>query len=151
MSINLRKIQTGDLVGLIEKKAQSLVKTVSPEQARTLEAFPHAYTITIENEVKMCGGVIEYWSGRGEAWAVIDPFCKSGFANIRKEFVHVHRLVKEFLRDLPIRRIEAAVQTDFGPGHRWVKALGFKLDARNLEAFFPNGKDADLYSLVKCG
>jgi hypothetical protein len=109
-----------------------------------LEKSPHSYTLMTEEDERVvgCAGVVEYWSGRGEAWAILDT-------DSRHEFLAMHNTVKRFLDVCPVNRIEAAVDLHFDNGHRWVMALGFRLDAARLRAFFPNGRDASLYSRVR--
>lgn len=140
----LKKIQSGNLIELLEKKSRSFLRTVTDEQARELEKHPHTYSVFVDGELLMCGGATEYWKDRAEAWAVLDPKC-------RRHFMELHIAAKQFLKECPIRRIEAAVEVDFESGHRWVRALGFSLEAKHLRSFFPNGGDASLYSLVKHG
>lgn len=98
--------------------------------------------VNSDDQVLVCGGVTEYWPNRGEAWAFVSPAAK-------KHFLSVHKIVKDFLKICPIRRIEASVEIGFKSGHKWVQALGFELDAPLLKAFLPDGKDVSLYSRVR--
>lgn len=85
---------------------------------------------------------MKYWEGRGEAWAIIDDDCK-------KEFLTIHNFAKRFFEICPLKRIEATVDAGFSPGHRWVKMLGFKLEAPLLKSYLPNGGDSSLYAKVR--
>lgn len=118
--------------------------SLTEKQMHHLISLPHSYSIFVDGKLVAVAGIAEYWKGRGEVWAMVDRSSK-------KHFFILHNVVKRFLELCPIRRIEAAIETDFEEGHRWVKALGFRLDAVNLEAFFPNGTNASLYSMVKHG
>lgn len=108
-----------------------------------LERHEHSYSVITETgRVIFCGGVALYWVGRCEVWGVFDPKC-------RKEFIAIHNAVKKFLKSLPIRRIEASVQVGFESGHRWIKALGFTMEAPLMRAFTPDGADCSMYALVR--
>lgn len=102
----------------------------------------HSFTVRIENRILACGGIVEYWPGRGEAWAVVDKFCGN-------DFLIFDRIVRRFLKMAPYRRIEATVPKDFEQGHRWAKMLGFKVEAPTLEGYGFNGEDFSLYAKVK--
>lgn len=113
------------------------------QDLRYLERSPYARTIFADDgTVLVCGGVTPYWEGRGEAWALVNR-------GRRKDFLGMHRMAKKFIRDCPIRRVEASVECDSVNGHRWCKALGFTLEAKRLKAFLPGGKDGALYARVK--
>ena len=99
-------------------------------------------TIMVHGRPVLCGGIVEYWNGRCEIWAVLDRDC-------RKEFVAIHRATKEFLDTCTHRRIEAVVIADFAEGRRWVEMLGFKLETpAAMRGYCPNGADAYLYARV---
>lgn len=139
MSIVVQRLKAQDLQTLVDRKGRSYIGRITDEQARALEMTSFAYSVFVDGKLELCGGVTEYWANRGEAWAVLDPNCKA-------HFLALHHRVKRFLEICPIGRIEAGVELGFEAGHRWVKALGFRLEAPKMEAFFPDGKDAALYA-----
>lgn len=114
---------------------------VTFEHAQSLAGQPHSYTVLKDGKPIACGGVLEYWMGRGEAWAVLD-------AVSRKDFMAVHNAARRFIAAINMRRIEAVVQTDFTAGHRWLRALGFQMEAPLLKAYDPDGRDFSLYARV---
>lgn len=140
--VTVEKLKADHLRALITRGGVSYIKTIDPNQADFLESRPYAHTVVVDGKIVACGGVTEYWPGRGEAWAVLDPEC-------RREFILIHKVVGRYFQLCSIRRIEAAVDVDFTPGHRWIRALGFQLEAKRLRAFLPDGKDASFYSLVR--
>lgn len=143
MSVRVDKLQPHHLVELIERKAKSYAGPVLTErQVESLAVSAHSHAVFVNDRLMMCAGVQEYWRNRGEAWAVLDPLC-------RRDFLAIHNVVKRFFDICPITRIEAAVDVDFKPGHRWVKLLGFDLDAKVLKNYLPDGKDVSLYSRVR--
>lgn len=129
---------------IVEQKNQLYIrKCFSKRQAELLEKSETAFTgVAASGKVVFCAGVNKYWEGRGEAWAILAQSC-------RKEFLAIHNAVKRYLDVCPLRRIEAAVDVNFKAGHRWVKALGFELEAPRLKAYQPDGVDCALYSRVR--
>lgn len=113
---------------------------VSPMQARAVEG-PMSFTALADDRPVCCAGVVEYWPGRGEAWAFLADDCG-------REMRAVTAAVRRFLDVCPIRRVEAAVDVDFEPGHRWCRLLGFALEAPRMRAYLPNGGDCALYARV---
>lgn len=111
------------------------------ERVEMLAAGPMAKTLLIDGRPVVAGGVLEYWPGRGEAWAIFDRDCK-------KEFITILNCVKRFLTLCPLKRIEAVVDFEFEAGHRFIKALGFEVEAPRLKKYRPNGGDSVLYARV---
>jgi hypothetical protein len=94
-----------------------------------------------DGSVLACAGIVQYWDSRGEAWAMFDP-------NFKECFLAVHNAVKRFLNVCPMKRIEAVVDLGYERGHRWIKLLGFDLEAPLLKAYRPDGRDCALYAKV---
>jgi hypothetical protein len=113
-----------------------------PEALASLEVDRWAFTGLSRGRVVICGGVVEYWKDRGEAWAFIGRDC-------RDEFLSIHKTAVALLSDCPLRRIEAAVDRDFRAGHRWARALGFELEAPILKHYRPDGGHMSLYAKVR--
>jgi hypothetical protein len=127
-------------LGEQEEQAWAL-PLLTPERAKSLESTK-AFTGMVDDEVLICAGVIRVWEGRYLAWAYPGP-------RARRRWKSIHRRVKEFLRDLDARRIEANVDCDFAAARRWAEALGFKVEVERMRRFLPNGADATLYAIVK--
>lgn len=103
----------------------------------------HARTLRTEyGNAIACFGVYEQWSGNGNAWAILDK------RYMKQHMTSVHKWALAYLRAVAIPRIEALVQTDFAEGHRWLKLLGFKLEAAEMKKYYPNGKSASLYARI---
>jgi hypothetical protein len=111
---------------------------ITPEAAAGLEET-EAYTALVDGKPVACAGLEWYWEGRAEAWAWISGDVTPGI------FVRLNRAVQRFLAAVGPGRIEAHVDCEFGNGHRWVRALGFELEAPRKKRYFPNGRDAALY------
>lgn len=129
---------------LKEPHNQWLGTAISEAQMEATEKTGMAQTVLRKSTGKvLCvGGVTEYWPGRGECWCTFTKDCK-------EEFVLIHRVALRLFESVPVRRIEASVAINFNEGHRWIKALGFTLDAPLLKAYLPGGGDVALYSKVK--
>lgn len=102
----------------------------------------HSFAILNESyEVIACGGVIEAWADRGQAWAFFRP-------DAGKYFLAIHKFVLSFLDSYPFKRIEATVDRNFPRGNKWVMMLNFNLEAPCL-AQYREGRDYALYSRIK--
>jgi RimJ/RimL family protein N-acetyltransferase len=142
--IEVKPFKKADLKQIKEQKATSKVSAQAEEvHYDALEKMPYAFSIFIQGKVVACAGVIQQWPGRGIAWAIVDELCK-------REFLALHNVVKRFLDVCPIRRIEATVDVGFEQGHRWVKLLGFQLEAPMMKHYGPDGSHAALYARVRC-
>jgi RimJ/RimL family protein N-acetyltransferase len=64
--------------------------------------------------------------------------------------VRIHKAVQRFLEATEFKRVEAFVDSDFEPGHRWIKMLGFEYEGY-MKNFSPLGRDCLLYSRIKHG
>lgn len=106
-----------------------------------LAAQQHSYTVLDGNIPLACGGLIQHWQGRYEAWALMDLVDK-------KKFILVHRKVKDFFDSHPLPRVEAVVEKGFDAGHRWVKMLGFNLEIDTMINYGIGGTPFSLYSRV---
>lgn len=120
----------------------SIVGAVKHEHMMKLVESPHNYAITYQGSVLVCGGVVEYWFGRAEAWALLSKYCSP-------HLLEVQRIVIDFLNKVPYRRVEASIQMGYEKGHRWVQALGFVLELGERKFFFPDGSSASLYARLK--
>jgi len=127
---------------LNEPEVEHLRPYYSEATFRNLERLPFTMSIAQDGVVVASGGVSPYYSGRGIAWVFFHHSC-------RRNFRPVFRLVKQWLDDVPVRRIEAAVRIVDSQAHRWVRLLGFELEAPVARCFEVNGDDCALYARVK--
>lgn len=100
------------------------------------------YTLRIKGRIVACFGLVMYWEGRAEAWAIIDKDCKN-------EFVPLFKTIKKMIDESPVPRIEATINKTFDQGHRWIKLLGFELEAPTMKKYGVTGHDYSLYARVK--
>ena len=64
-------------------------------------------------------------------------------------FVALTKAAKRILGSMPYRRLEADVACDFAQGHRWLRMLGFTMEAPRMVAYLPDGTDSALYARVR--
>jgi hypothetical protein len=115
------------------------VQEATVSDLRVLEG-PYALTVMEDGKPIAAAGVIPYWENRAHLWTFI------GAGMERK----AHRFVRQFLKGVPFKRIEAAVEVGFDAGYRWAEYFGFVRETPEpARAFWPNGRDAYLYSLVR--
>ncbi len=137
------KFEGEHLEQLKDQEGQEYVREfITPDHVKVLEKDKYAFTILVKEKIVCCAGVIEYWPGRGVGWAFLQRDC-------RNAFYYIHKAAKRFLDNCPIKRIEATVDHGFKKGHRWVRALGFELEAPHLKAYMPDGGDSSLYARVR--
>lgn len=115
---------------------------LSKDSIDTFVGQEYAYTFLRDGKPIACAGIGMHWNGRGEAWAFLIP-------GHRDVFLEIHNKVKTFLEWCPLRRLEATVDRHFKAGHRWVKALGFELEAPLMRGYGPTGDDFSLYAKVR--
>lgn len=120
--------------------------SLAEEQLKFLEESPWMVTVKYNGKVIMCGGIIDIWPGRAEAWAVLDKSCQANPASVRG----ILRVAQRLLSEHPANRIEATVRSDgFEEGHRFIYRLGFKLEAPRMLKYHPSGQDCALYARVR--
>lgn len=127
----------------IEKATDKVYLNITARHRDVLEqnGFSHS-VIGDDGTVFMCAGVVKYWNGRGEGWAIFNK-------SVGASMVGVHRIVSRYLDIIPIKRVECTVEADFKEGHRWAKLLGFEMECPRMKNYFENGKDAVLYARVR--
>lgn len=125
----------------LQEAQEYLTPFLTPELATSL-ASDYSYAAVDGDDVVCCAGLIPMWEGRATAWAYVGKVTP-------RRFVVLHKMVERFLQMCPFDRVEAAVDVKFEEGHRWVKALGFTLEAPAMRKFSPEGGDSALYARVR--
>lgn len=111
--------QPDHLRALVLQDAQSYLRPLinGPEYAEGLMRGP-AYTAFAGGRPLVCAGVLEQWTGRANAWAVVGSFA-------RDHMLPITRAVRDFLDSQDYARIDTCVRAGFHPGLRWARLLGF--------------------------
>lgn len=114
---------------------------ITAAHAKALEG-KYSFTALVDGEPIAVGGITELWENRALCWTFIDG--RAG-----EYFVQLHKIVRDLLDMVPYRRLEAETSCDFKQGHRWLRMLGFQLEAERMRAFRVDGGDSSLYARVK--
>lgn len=140
--IEIVKFEPGHYHRIQEQGATDHLRPhVTEQHLAALAALPHSYTALVDGQPIACGGLIPMWPGRAEAWAVLDATCG-------RQFLAVHNAARRFLDMVDIHRIEASVEVGFVAGHRWLRALGFHMEAPRMLRYGWDGRDYSLYARV---
>jgi hypothetical protein len=144
MMFEMRAFKAEDIYEITEQQSmRNITHAITTiESWERVARGPYAYTMLWNGKILCCTGVVQYWKDRGEVWSVIDQGCGP-------DLVYVTKAAKRFFDIVPIKRIEATVKCDFEEGHRWIKLLGFHLEAERLVNYFPDGSDVSLYARIK--
>jgi len=115
-------------------------------QAHELDAqsladpYGRAWTAMADGAPVACGGLVEVWTGRAYAWALLSE-------SAGPHMLALTRAIRSGLAQSPFRRVEMAVDAGFDAGRRWAELLGFRLETPEpMRAFLPNGRDAYLFA-----
>lgn len=87
-------------------------------------------------------GIVCVWTGRGEAWLVLDKAARP----------HIRALVCEMRAALDasdLKRIEMVVRVGHKQGHKLARLLGFVVENPLMRKYHPNGQDAVMYVRIK--
>ena len=109
--------------------------------AKVLESYGPCFSYEREGKVLGCGGFMDTWPGRSILWCLLSKDAGS-------HLVDITRSVRKVMKHYPRHRFEATVQYDFKEGHRWMKLLGFELEAERMKKFSPDKVDYSLYARV---
>jgi RimJ/RimL family protein N-acetyltransferase len=131
-----------DLLEIQEHEClSSFFDKVGPKHFDLLENNGFSHTIVGSGKILGCAGVLPLSEHKAEAWAFID-------IHSREHFIQVHRVVRQFLKEVPFKRVQGVVDLDFDAGHRWIKLLGFRREG-TLRAYGINGQDCVMYARVR--
>lgn len=126
----------------VQNEQQWLTQMATDADMRGLEG-QYASTLMKDGKPLVCAGALEYWPGRALVWAFLSNTVD------RRVFPRLHSEAKRFLDGLPIRRLEASVVVGFENGHRWVRALGFEVEAPLQRHFQADGQDCVGYVKIR--
>jgi len=102
-----------------------------------------SFTVLFDGQPAMCIGWFEVYPTRALVWAVLAR-------SAGRHMTALTRFVRRLVDGLPHRRVEAEVDAEFAPGHRWLEMLGFQCETPiSLRSYNAHGGDSCLYSKVK--
>ena len=126
--------------GLYDQPSNAFLKSWVEKWAKGLIEKEQAFTGLVRGEPMVCGGITDYWDGRGQIWAIFNEKSKTNF-------VPVFRGIKAWLIKQPYHRLELSVPVGLEVGCRRAALLGFKLECI-AKKYLPDQTDAILYSLT---
>jgi len=130
------------LMAITAQEAQAYLRDlVTTEYCKSLEASL-SFTAMVDGRPIGCGGLAEIWKDRALLWSFLDRSAKEHLFAITK-------VTRNFIDAAPYRRIEAETDCEFKEGHRWLRMLGFTLEAERMRCFRVDGGDSALYAKVK--
>ncbi len=115
-----------------------------PDAMMELERKGMGYTLFDGKDAVVCAGVFSVWPQRAHAWML----AVAGWGD-RVDLKMALKFAKEILASYPARRIESTVLVDWAPGHVLMRHLGFKLEAKRLRCYDPEGRDFSLYARIR--
>ena len=138
----VRPWQKGDTERILLQPSQEPLRDyIQQVDLGGLSAEGLAMVGEVDSEILIIAGLAPQWQGRAIAWVMLSR-------NARRQFVTIHRAVRDFLINSGVRRIEATVDIGFEQGHRWMKMLGFEPEGY-MKGFRPDGGDQILYARVR--
>ena len=138
----VRTFRPDDLARIDEQDATRWLEPyLSSDHAQSLAKFT-SFTGEVDGCIVVCAGVADIWEGRGTAWAYLSR-------DAARSALAITRAVKRFLEITPMKRIEAAVDAEFGRANKWTKNLGFEIETPLAKSYFADGRNAVLYVKVK--
>lgn len=126
----------------LQEGQQYLAHTVGPREAKALENEYSFTGMSEDGHVLIVAGLIKMWPGRYLTWAYLDR-------TAGRYMLAITRRVEKLLALHDGARIEATVDADFAPGHRWVQMLGFELETPRMRQYRPDGGDCAMYVRIR--
>lgn len=104
-----------------------------------------AKTVIINGEIVGVGGVIQYWTGVGEAWFQLSKFAgEHKIESIRC----IRRLMEQAFEELELWRIQTTEREDFPQTMKMAEHLGFKKEGLMIN-YAPDGGNVWLYAIIR--
>jgi ribosomal protein S18 acetylase RimI-like enzyme len=105
--------------------------TLTMQHGASLVQAGPCYSAMLGINVVACAGVIEFWPGRSQAWALLSE----GFHGHMKS---IHRGVTDFLKSYRVDRLECVVDPRNEKTIRWAEHLGFAYES-TMKKYTPSG------------
>ena len=108
----------------------------------------NTFTAIFESEIVGIGGVYPIWDGVAWAWVTLTKDCKKRGLHGIIALSAIRDKMEELIEENNIKRVQCTVNPDFPAAIKMVEHFGFKLECC-MEAYYPNGENALLYSRIK--
>lgn len=114
-----------------------------PSECAQMYAQHPSFSGEVAGQVAACAGLVIYWPGVAEAWAVLGPVGRENGYGVTRA---VMRGLVTLVRRHRLHRVQAKVIPAFEVGRRWVEWMGFQEEAY-LRDYGPNREDMLSYVL----
>lgn len=111
-----------------------------------LELNGYAKAGIVNGEVIGVGGIVMFYPGRGEAWAVLSEKVNNFKVEV---LLCIKKILEQGVIDTGAKRLECSVREDFPKSRAMIEFLGFKCDTPEpLQFYCPDGASVRLYSKI---
>jgi hypothetical protein len=114
---------------------------ITPDYAKMLEGT-WSFTAMVDGDPIAVCGITELWTNRAMVWSFLGQQAGPHFFALTKACKRVMDLS-------PYRRLEAEADCEFAPAHRWLRILGFEMEAPRMRAYRVDGGDSALYARMR--
>jgi hypothetical protein len=137
----IRTYRPEDLLQIELQQAQwGEAAAITEELANGLSQIGPAYTGRDDGDrILGCFGLWMRHHGVSEAWGFLAQGCSGA------ELLAITRAIGSFLDRRTDHRISTFTVSNWRPGQRWLRMLGFEFEGV-MRRYTPNGCDCDLYS-----
>lgn len=110
---------------------------LTPDYAKALQHAGPCFSAWAGYEVIAVAGVVSFWPGRAQVWALMsDQINAYGWV--------IHRHVVRYLSGCFVRRLECVIDPRFQESAAWAIRLGFKKEC-TMPRYGVHGQDMDMY------
>lgn len=121
----------------VQPEQWAVAPRLTPEYGEALAAAGCAFTAFVGIEVIACAGIVSFWPGRSQVWAIMSSL-------VPQYRYAIHRAVKAYVRGYRCARLECVIDPTFSRSVRWAHSLGFTLESP-MPKYGVNGEDMAMY------
>lgn len=131
-------------IALQPAQAHHLGSVAIPKYREALAIPGMAWTGIHDDRIVGCAGLVPEWEGRVIAWALFGVIPKPAWPAIIKK---IQREFRETLASQGRHRVEMTVPSNFGPGCRLARLLGFDIEGK-MRCYGVDGADHFLFAKI---
>lgn len=120
-----------------------LASLMTDEHGEAIMTAGPCFSAFVGYDVIACAGIIQLWPGRAQVWSLLSESMPLYYRTI-------HRAVKRYIQDYPVRRLECIVDPRHHDAVRWAEHLGFVKES-TMSAYDMHGNDQAMYVRVQRG
>lgn len=140
----IRRFEAGDVSALLNHGGQEyLTAGMDPAAIARFAGIGQHFTVEHpEAGIIGCLGILPISDIRGACWALLQ-------GGKPQYFVSVHRAARQIIDASDHARLEAYIDPTFPAAVRWVKILGFRVETAFKPLFFPDGRAAAEWVMIR--